>query len=923
MRKPILFFALLSLQTTLIDDSMAQQSASIATKLSPQQQNLTGTVRRNSNKDPLDGATVQILELGLYSKTDASGTFTFSKIPKGTYTVVVQYLGMLEEQQKISFPTGELQFLLTENSITLKDVVVVGKEQRRDGATSTVISRKAIEHMQATHLGEILQLLPGAIVSNPSFTNPNKTSIRQYSGDAASPGDNMSSMGTSVIVNGAPQSNNANLQSMNTVTSGVLAGFSTSSGMGTDMRQLSADNIESVEVIRGIPSVEYGDLTSGAILVSTKAGVEPLQVKARLNPKLTQFWAGQGFSLGKDKGNLFVDLDFTKAYDNQITAYSAYERMTGSMQYTNTFGKERPLYSNTTFSFGMNLDDNKVDPDYQAEQIINKAQNYAYQFSTNGKWKLNKQFARNLNYTLSGNYSLQKGYQQRLNTLSVSANSTATENVTQQVPYLPATFLNQLWIEGKPLNIFAKLSDDFYLKTGEGTHRFLLGADYRLDANFGSGRTVDPNNPYRTADPLGFRPRSYKDIPSLNQFGVYLEDRYSMQIFDRDLHIQAGVRWDQIQPFGSFSQSVLAPRINASYEFIKDFTIRGGYGMTAKSPTLLYLYPDRAYYDAFSLNHYKENPAEAMAIISTRVFDTANPDLKIAKATKKELGLDYTRGKKRFSVTGYYEETKNGYEMNTNLNSVKFFSIPTYTVVESPVGQPPVLSTDVGESVIVSTFNAPSNDRNILNKGIEFDFDFGRFDNIRTSFVLNGAYLSTKLTTANPYILLQNAPNMPLKRIGVFEARGVQQERFVTTLRAIHNIPEFRFIITATAQTIWKDKHQYLHYSSIPVGYIPVGAAGSSPQITYFTEAERQSISEADRDIYLSLNDGYFKAESWKPLWLFNLKMTKEFANNMGFSFYANNVFNHRPLQASTRYPQEYSKRNISMFYGTEITIKF
>ncbi len=317
---------------------MAQQSASIETKLSQQQQNLTGTVRRNSNKDPLVGATVQILELGLYSKTDASGKFTFSKIPKGTYTVVVQYLGMLEEQQKISFPNGELQFLLTENSITLKDVVVVGKEQRRDGATSTVISRKAIEHMQATHLGEILQLLPGAIVSNPSFTNPNKTSIRQYSGDAASPGDNMSSMGTSVIVNGAPQSNNANLQSMNTVTSGVLAGFSTSSGMGTDMRQLSADNIESVEVIRGIPSVEYGDLTSGAILVSTKAGVEPLQVKARLNPKLTQFWAGQGFSLGKDKGNLFVDLDFTKAYDNQITAYSAYERMTGSMQYTNTFG---------------------------------------------------------------------------------------------------------------------------------------------------------------------------------------------------------------------------------------------------------------------------------------------------------------------------------------------------------------------------------------------------------------------------------------------------------------------------------------------------------------------------------------------------------------------------------------------------------
>ena len=32
---------------------------------------------------------------------------------------------------------------------------------------------------------------------------------------------------------------------------------------GVDMRSVSTDDIESVEVVRGIPSVEYGDLTSG------------------------------------------------------------------------------------------------------------------------------------------------------------------------------------------------------------------------------------------------------------------------------------------------------------------------------------------------------------------------------------------------------------------------------------------------------------------------------------------------------------------------------------------------------------------------------------------------------------------------------------------------------------------------------------
>ena len=32
---------------------------------------------------------------------------------------------------------------------------------------------------------------------------------------------------------------------------------------GVDMREIPTDNIEKVEVVRGIPSVKYGELTSG------------------------------------------------------------------------------------------------------------------------------------------------------------------------------------------------------------------------------------------------------------------------------------------------------------------------------------------------------------------------------------------------------------------------------------------------------------------------------------------------------------------------------------------------------------------------------------------------------------------------------------------------------------------------------------
>ena len=67
--------------------------------------------------------------------------------------------------------------------------------------------------------------------------------------------------GTAVIVDGAPMSNNANLQTLSPVVGGSSGDDSRSGtpARGMDVRTLSTDNIESIEVIRGIPSAEYGD----------------------------------------------------------------------------------------------------------------------------------------------------------------------------------------------------------------------------------------------------------------------------------------------------------------------------------------------------------------------------------------------------------------------------------------------------------------------------------------------------------------------------------------------------------------------------------------------------------------------------------------------------------------------------------------
>ena len=215
----------------------------------------------------------------------------------------------------------------------------------------------------------------------------------------------------------------------------------------------------------------------------------------------------------------------------------------------------------------------------------------------------------------------------------------------------------------------------------------------------------------------------------------------------------------------------------------------------------------------------------------------------------------------------------------------------------------------------------PSNNINRINKGVEFELDLGKFQSLNTSLNLNGAYTSTQSLTNNEYILQQNVAGRETTRIGVFApGRGTVSDRLVTTLRAIHHIPELRFIVTLSAQTIWMDQNKYVGYDSLPIGYIPMTDSSENLDVVYFTEQERQSINNiSDPDLFLAINDGYYIKEEWSPLWLFNIKLTKEFKGGLNFSFFANNFINYRPLESSTRYPNTFYIGNINQTLITNI----
>ncbi|WP_126971907.1 TonB-dependent receptor [Gynurincola endophyticus] len=913
------FFAIL-LCTTLVQSGLYLHAMPAGTTVA-EQIVLTGKVLDANDSSLLAGAKITIKELGLETLSDEQGRFMFTAVPNIRITISVEHGQYLASEIIVNTSSTPINIYLKRNSVSLQEVVVIGVENNKDGVTSTKINRKAIEHLQATSLQEVLQLVPGAVVSNPSFSNVTRASIRQYDSD------NLGSLGTAIVINGAALSNNANLQAINTATSGGSASFSTSSGSGIDLRTITADNIESVEVIRGIPSVEYGDLLSGAVIVKTKARKEPFQVKARFNPALTQFWAGKGIELKQNKGALFVDLDYTESLDSETNKYRNYKRLTGSAQYSRTIGARKIWFTNTTLALGYSRDKYEMDPDYIVDSASNFARDLSIRLSTNGSINFNKKFSRKLDYVLSANYIDQQGYQQQQYTADITAESYATYNTVLEVPYLRSTYLSRMWVNGKPLNLNGRISNSFYFLTGSFNHSVLTGVEYKMDANYGSGKTF--SRPPRNTSGAAFRERAYNQIPALHQAAIYLQDKITKNIGDARWQLTAGLRYDIVQPFESaYHLSALSPRITSTYTLPQGITFRAAYGITSKAPTLLYLYPENAYYDFYSLNHYTTNPNERLALIATRVYNSQNRQLQLTKNTKLEAGVDIElkmiNPTARLSLTTYKEHTNNGYSMSTTLESVQFSRYPVYTVAERPVDQKPALSNVVETNTRFVSYFIPTNNINRINKGVEFDLDLGRFNSINTSFNISGAYTLTKSTSNNHYIFQQNLADRATTRIGVFAAgRGAVSDRFITTVRAIHNIPQLGFVVTLVAQTIWKDAHEYVGYNAYPIGYIPFDKEGNNPVLNYLTPKEIAEIDPVrDADIYLNINDAIFLKESWKPLWLFNLKLTKEFKNGLNFSFFANNVINNRPLQTSTRYPTIYTKRNIPIFFGSEISIK-
>ena len=909
---------------------------------------ISGTVYELDGKKsvPLGFATVAIPEMALGTTTNDNGKYVLEGVPAGKVQLSIQFVGKLSIDTLVNATKDlTLNFTLKNENFKLKEVTVTATNSRAGKSTASHISRTAMDHMQATSLSDIMSLLPGGITTNSTLSNAQGISLRQVSST------NTNTLGTAVIRDGAPISNNANLSTLSPTLNGSgssLAGGASATG-GTDVRSISTENIESIEVIRGIPSVEYGDLTSGAVIINTKAGREPLRVKAKANPNVYQASFGKGFELGGKKGALNLSADY--AYNtNKITAsYIHYQRATAKALYSNEWGR---LRSNTSLDFIYGKDEREPNPDDENNQVVSEGRDLGVTLNTNGTFRVNWGWLKTIKYVVSGTYTDKQSHYEALHTnatypysgtmtdgailnnLGMGSLNYTDENGAEQTMnftngggykanLLPAQYVGIYDIDSREVNVFAKVNATFFKQSGNVSNRIVAGVDFKTDGNVGKGKTWDPScPPYRNLsyNNATFRPREYSDIPFINQFGAFIEDNFKWSIGGtHDFQLQAGVRFDKASVVGS----TISPRVNASLEIIPNkFSIFGGYGVTAKMPTLLYLYPENAYFEYINLNEMSDTKvpeAERKFITTTRVFEVDNSDLEITKNYKAEAGFKVNLGKMNLTVTGYHERLKNGYMMAQTLDTYK--SVNWTTLKRNSDG------SYTGTTLpVLSYYNAPTNNMNVENTGVEFDLNLGRIDAIRTAFNLSGAWMRTKTWNDGYEFYAEDGDAADQRKsVAIYEKSGTKNyaERFATTLRATHNIPQIGLVVTLSAQAVLQDTDWSTYGNdSIPLGYIDLNGKTNWFANNQFKTAEELKNDPDYGHMWRSVSHSSAIKQGLDPYFQFNLNVTKEISDMLRVSFFANNMFRSYPKTASKRslgsYLTGYTNR---FFFGLEMSL--
>lgn len=921
---------------------VCQLSAQIPTS---EMKEVEGIVFDVHTKQPLDNVILRIPELRMYQITDTHGSFQFELPAYTTTTIHVSLLGYQTKEVHLDSLRSNLSIGVSLSQLSLKlDEVTVTASRGQDLSTSSLINNEAIQYLQATDLSDLMQLLPGAVTKNPSLNDVSLLNIR-----GTNKNDATNALGTAVYVDGMQLSNNANMQRLSQ-QSGLYVGNANS---GLDVRSISPENIESVEVIRGVPSVRYANMTSGAVLVKTKAGQMPYMVNVKVTPNVRTISAGKGWKLGSNAGYFNLSGDAGLSYIDMRTKDDAFKKLGLQVAYSNVFAKE-----STPFSLNMRVRyaHAKDKADKSTDKIkgeYNEATNQNWSGSVFGALILNNKFLTTLDYSASFQYESQLTSESVWHSSNQMTSSEALISGEHVGYFIPPQYMSLLTVSGKPFTSSLNISGDKLVCSTKFSNKITLGSEVVYEGNKGKGQEFDPLLPPSP----NMRALSYDHLSNTIQLSGYVENENIIHLGKTTLFSQVGARISYLRTQdGKHSFKAVDPRVNLKYRIVENentwlntFSIKGAYGVLHKIPTMSYIYNDPRYFDMTSFSYSDEVTNNKLAIVTTDyIKNTSNDELLLPRNRKFEIGLDFNTKVGWGEITYFNEHLKNGFNYQSCLSILNYKRYSSITDKDAELVYNNGVLTNHGNEVsyamdtTFNTYNRPDNGIEQKKWGIEYSFQTNKIESIYSSLAFDGAYISSVKNEfglqARYYNQIINGHSYEYAGVYNVNTSGYNTsvyERLNTNFRLITHIPQLGIVTTLTLQAIWMEREYFkwnIHDSQKDFKFIQDGAVKEDVLIppVYIVNTQGEAIPFTEqmmtesryKQMLVTPSNRMYAINKYSPYFLLNLKVNKEIGEHILISFYANNFakINPRRYQATT---QSYVIKNPDIYFGAELKLKF
>ncbi|MCU0644562.1 MAG: TonB-dependent receptor, partial [bacterium] len=652
-----------------------------------------------------------------------------------------------------------------------------------------------------------------------------------------------------------------------------------------------------------IAPANHGDYIGGIINVKTKTSVKPThRLKGKNNPDTKELNFGGSFPLGQTGVNYNLNWahseeDIRKDYDNT-------QRLAAQLSFKNKFFNEKMDVTNqlkysTLFE---EIRVNKDDPD--AMESINKG----YRFIYGNQFDYQIDPISTIKSNLYINYRRVDSYKQTRRISDNRVTSTLLEEGTTIGIKQYGPYIYQYTTIGDEVTIGHELDWSRHFYTGSYFHEIKIGNEFQYDDNFGKGKTFDLLKPSSPGD----RPRSFDDVPGTLQHSIYLNDQITGRIW-KEFSLNLGfrleryntARYNEIQFFKSKNGAFLNPRINFAYFLGKDSQLRIGYGKSSKSPSLNSIYSEPFYLDVQDIVPIYQGSDTLLvrdSLVTTYIYETANPNLKGYQEEKIELSLDHRIGDIGLSLTGFYSQRdQEPFSQDQPFLYFKYFR-PNWPNAEGEA---------IAETYL-DVYKKSVNGGWTNFDGAEFTLKTRQVKKLNMDFMFNATYHHVKSgaeglswgSVRSDYI------------IPIYQRGRNWTQKLLLTYQVNYISKPLGIWISLTAQ-------QRAHYQTKSLGFSDSLAVayydGATDQVVQIPESER--LDAAYKNYRLTKNPIDYKALDYPSKWIFNVRVSKSLFKGAEVSLFVNNFLDDRAVFEDPRLPGYYRTANPEIFYGIEFSM--